>query len=164
MLSHQSVCLHDPVSHYFNVYLLIDRESLLFITHFLVISECLLFQLNLRIMLEIPSKIPLRTFWKWMKSEPETDTALGLLSLSPPPSLSFLHYLWASHFSFCFSRNSPWLSWSHYILFSLQTLLSTGFVSYHFSVVFSKISAYILVPGHRSLVSCEIFSLYQMPS
>lgn len=92
--AHQSVCLHDPVSHYFNVYLLIDRESPLLITHFLVISECLLFQLNLRIMLEIPSKIPLRTFWKWMKSEPETDTALGLCFLSPhspfPPLISSL--------------------------------------------------------------------------
>lgn len=87
------------VSHYLTCVFNWQGKAL-FITHLLVISECLLFQLNLRIILEIPSKIPSGSFWKWMESELEANTTLGPL----PPSLSYVafsrtwaHLLGAGH-------------------------------------------------------------------
>ena len=56
------------------------RGKTLFITHsYLFLS---IYCFTLRIMLEMPSKIPkipLGSFWKWEESELEADTVLGLM-------------------------------------------------------------------------------------
>lgn len=117
MLLRPSVYLNPHSFSYFNAYHLSDRErpsSLLIFQLFLSV-----YYSNLRIMLEITSKIPPEIFLEMMESELEADTALGLHFLF----LSFLHCLWASHMSSCFTNYSLRLSWSHNtFLLSLQIL------------------------------------------